>query len=361
MRCLSLALAALALSAGTAHAYSFEQIASGFVDPTYVTSAPGDPATLYVVEQRGTIEIVRGGSITGRLLDISDRVLADGERGLLSMAFHPRYAQNHLFYVDYTDLRGDTHVVEYSVENGVAVPASGRELLFVQQPYPNHNGGQLQFDKRGTLYVGMGDGGTPPEQAVSVGDPENRAQNPAGRLGKLLRIDPTLPGATWQTIGMGLRNPWRFSFDRLTGNLFIGDVGAATAEEVDFRPKKLLGALANYGWSHYEGRVVYNPKVRIPRGAKVVSPTWTYSHSRGSCSIIGGYVYRGKAIPKARGRYFFSDLCSGVVWAFRVGAAGRASAVTAISGRLPNITSFGEDASGELYATTLDGGLYRLR
>jgi glucose/arabinose dehydrogenase len=207
----------------------FPRIASGFVNPTYITSAPGEPATLYVVEQAGTIRMVQKGRISGTFLDIHDRVKSGDEFGLLSVAFHPRYALNHLFYVDYTDLAGDTHVVEYAAPNGIADLSTARELLLVDQPYANHKGGQLQFDRAGYLYVGMGDGGTRADgTGASLGDPENRAQNLDSDLGKLLRIDPARADSAWQIVGMGLRNPWRFSFDRKTGDLWIGDVGAAS-------------------------------------------------------------------------------------------------------------------------------------
>ncbi len=225
----SAALTLLAGAASGAPRFGFVQIASGLSDAVYVTSAPDDPATLYVVEQSGVVETVRDGYIVSTFLDIRPRVTFDGERGLLSIAFHPSYARNHLFYVDYTDAAGDIHVVEYSAANGVATLSSARELLDVVHPWPNHNGGQLQFDRAGRLWFGIGDGGTDPTaQGASLGDPENHAQDPTSRLGKLLRIDPTAPSAVWKTAGLGLRNPWRFSFDRRTGDLWIGDVGAAT-------------------------------------------------------------------------------------------------------------------------------------
>jgi len=353
---------ALLLLAGmftsAAGAASFVPLATGLVQPVYVTSPPGDATTLYVVEQAGRIQLVRNGAVAGTFLDIRDKVESDGEHGLLSMAFSPQYAQNHLFYVDYTDLHGDTHVDELSSVD----PSYERELLFVQQPYPNHKGGQLQFDRRGFLYVGFGDGGTNPAGGDrAIGDPENRAQNPASRLGKLLRIDPSKPGATWQMVGLGLRNPWRFSFDRSTGNLWIGDVGAGRYEEVDFRPLPLLGTLANYGWSRFEGAAAYNPKVAIARGGTLVAPTWVYSHDDGGCGVIGGYVYRGARVPAARGRYVFGDLCTGIVSSFKVGPKGRASIPTRVSGLVSGLSSFGEDANGELYALSLDGTLYQLR
>lgn len=345
-----------------APAISFQPIVSGFTSPVDVTSAPGDASTLYVVEQAGRVETVRDGKITGTFLDIRNRVRLGEELGLLGIAFHPNYAQNHLFYIDYTDLQGDTHVAELSAQNGVADPASARDLLVVDQPYPNHKGGQLAFDAHGLLYVGMGDGGTNPASGdTSIGDPENRAQSPGSMLGKLLRIDPLQAGAAWQIVGMGLRNPWRFSFDRVTGDLWIGDVGAARYEEIDFRPKAKIGVLANYGWSRYEGTAIYNAKVAIPDKSRLVKPLLTYRHDSVACSVIGGHVYRGAKVPAARGRYFFADLCTGAISSFKVGPKGRASAVTALAGKIRSISSFGEDANGELYAVSLDGFLYELR
>src|SRR3954469_10688377 len=231
MKALVLPLLVIGICAGSASGRTHDsvRIATGFAAPVYVTSAPGDPSTLYVVEQPGTIKIVRNGAIVGTFLDIRDRVRSGGEQGLLSVAFHPQYQTNHKFYVDYTDRSGDTRVVEFT---GSA--AHARQLLYVDQPYDNHNGGQLQFDSKGYLYVGMGDGG-------SGGDPGNRAQNLQSRLGKLLRINPTRPGPGRQIGGYGLRNPWRFSFDARTGNLWIGDVGQDRYEEVDWRSAKRIG------------------------------------------------------------------------------------------------------------------------
>src|SRR4051794_11466864 len=257
--------------------HDFVQVASGFDSPVYVTSAPGDPTTLYVVEQPGVIKIVKNGQVTGTLLDIRDRVKSGGEQGLLSVAFSPQYRSNHRFYVDYTDTSGDTRVVEFTGDRN-----HSRQLLFVDQPYDNHNGGQLQFDSKGYLYVGMGDGG-------SGGDPGNRAQNLKSRLGKLLRINPARAGSAWQIVGYGLRNPWRFSFDRATGNLWIGDVGQDHFEEIDSRAAARVGRLANYGWSKYEGRAVYDSSKPYRRKGDVVWPVVVYSHGTG-CSVTGGYV-----------------------------------------------------------------------
>jgi glucose/arabinose dehydrogenase len=332
-------LAALAL-AGAAHAADFQPVAAGFDNPVYVTSAPNDPATLYVVERAGDIRIVRGGAVTGTLLDIRSSVWSDpeGEGGLLSVAFSPGFAQNHLYYVDYTDLDRNTHVVEYRAGD----PSYSRELLFVPQTYPNHKGGQLQFDAQGRLYVGMGDGGAAANSPHN--DPDDQGQNLASDLGKLLRIDP-LRSTTWQTVAYGLRNPWRFSFDR-SGNLWLGDVGAGSYEEVDFLPRAQLAKLTNFGWSHYEGRIVYNGNYPLRGKGKLVFPVWTYTHDRGSCAIVGGYVYRG--------RYWFGDLCSGIVWSLE---SGKVRSET----KVPSLVSFGEDSAGNLYAVSLLGTVYEYR
>jgi glucose/arabinose dehydrogenase len=330
---------------------SFARVAGGFDAPVYVTSAPGDPTTLYVVEQPGTIKIVRDGSVAGTFLDIRSLVKSGGEQGLLSVAFHPQYAANHRFYVNYTDTRGDTRVVEYRSSNGVGQPSTARQILFVDQPYDNHNGGQLEFDGKGYLYVGMGDGG-------SGGDPENRAQNLKSRLGKLLRINPLRAGSTWQIVGFGLRNPWRFSFDRKTGNLWIGDVGQGNWEEVDYRTAASVGLLANYGWSRYEGKSVYGAAKPLVHKGDLISPVVVYSHAGGACSITGGYVYRGSAVPSAQGRYFYGDFCSGTIWSFKAGN-GRLSAPR-VEGKIASLSSFGEDGNGELYATSLGGTVSRL-
>jgi len=324
---------------------------SGFHSPTFVGTAPGQPDRLYVVEQAGTIRYVEGRRIAGTLLDIRSRVGSGGERGLLSVAFSPKYEQNHLFYVDYTDKRGDTRVVEFRSGDDRAVLASARQLLFVEQPYPNHNGGQLQFGPNGLLYVGMGDGG-------SAGDPGNRAQNLHVRLGKLLRIDPSRRGARWRIVGYGLRNPWRFSFDRANGDLYIADVGQQSWEEIDFRARSQLDTLANYGWRIYEGRARY--AAGTPAGAgELISPISVYSHKEG-CSVTGGYVYRGSGVPADFGRYFFGDLCSGTIWSLRV-VDGRAVDLRKEKPRIGQLSSFGEGADGTLYAVSVGSGrLFRV-
>jgi glucose/arabinose dehydrogenase len=320
--------------------YRFVRVASGFDSPVNITGRRGD-SRLYVVEQEGRIRILQNGRISGTLLDISSRVHCCGEQGLLSVAFHPRYGRNGRFFVYYT--APANRVVEYRGRRAV------RTLLNVADPYSNHNGGQLHFGPDGRLYVGMGDAG-------AGGDPENRAQNMNSPFGKLLAIDVNRRGARWQTVGLGLRNPWRYSFDRRTGDLYIGDVGQNAWEEIDFTPRRSPG-LENYGWDVYEGRAKYEDK--SPSDGRLVFPIAVYPLG-GHCAVIGGFVYRGSAVPSARGRYFYGDNCSGAMWSLRV-VGGKAQNVRREPFRLEGIASFGEDSRGELYAVTLGGSVYRLR
>jgi len=324
-------------------------VASGLGDLTAIASTPAEPRRLYVVEQGGRISYLVNGRVRGIFIDLHDRVRSGGEQGLLSIAFHPNYARNHRFYVNYTDKQGNTRVVEFRSRRGRGVKSTARQLLFVAQPYANHNGGELQFS-HGLLYVGMGDGG-------SAGDPGNRAQNPAEKLGKLLRIDPLRRGAQWQMVGLGLRNPWRFSFDRINGDLYIADVGQGNWEEIDYRPAAAIGTLANYGWRTFEGRSRFS---NTPLGpGQLVSPVYVYSHAEGNCSVTGGYVYRGRAVPAAAGRYFFGDYCSGMVWSLRI-SGGSAVDVRREPLHVGALTSFGEDAAGELYLATGNGQVFEL-
>lgn len=325
--------------------------ARGLSSPVHVSAPRGERGRLYVVEQPGRIMVVEGGRVrTEPFLDVRPLVRAGGEQGLLSVAFHPRYSQNRRLYVNYTDRNGDTRVVEYRSDGKRALPASARQLLFVKQPYPNHNGGQVAFGPDGALYVGMGDGG-------SGGDPENRAQNPATLLGKLVRIDVDAP-ARRKIAAHGLRNPWRFSFDRRTGDLWIADVGQDAWEEIDFLPRRLLRTTVNYGWDAYEGRARFEPKTLAP--GRLVQPIVQYANGPGGrCSVTGGFVYRGSAVPSARGRYFYGDYCSGTVWSVRA-AGGKARGLRRERFTLKGLSSFGEDARGELYLVGHAGTVYRL-
>jgi glucose/arabinose dehydrogenase len=348
-------IAALALAAALAvptHAtatYTLRPAASGFEAPTYLAAAPNERGRLYIVEQGGRI-IALQGSRRWTFLNIGGRVSDGGERGLLSMAFHPNYSKNHRFFVNYTDINGDTRVVEFRSNGRVARRSTARQILFVKQPYPNHNGGQLQFGPDGLLYVGMGDGG-------SGGDPGNRGQNLGTKLAKLLRADVNRRSVSWQIAGYGLRNPWRFSFDRANGDLWIADVGQGSWEEIDFRTHEQAAQRWNYGWSVYEGRERFK-NASLNNASPLVSPVYVYSHSSGACSITGGYVYRGSAVPAAQGRYFFGDYCSGRVWSGRLSGGGLTDVRR--EGSVPSLSSFGESAAGELYAVSQQGRIYRL-
>jgi glucose/arabinose dehydrogenase len=336
-----LATAACA-SAGTQRAtLGLRTVLTGLDAPVYVISAPGEASNLYIVEQTGAIRVATKGRVRARpFLDIHRLVRYGGEQGLLSMAFHPKYRTNHKFYVNYTDVKGDTRVIEYK-SNGRIATRRLRQILFVKQPYSNHNGGQLQFGPDGWLYVGMGDGG-------SGGDPEDNAQNLSSRLGKLLRINVNARALPVEVVGYGLRNPWRFSFEKRTGDLYIGDVGQNAWEEIDYTPRSSAG-VENYGWNVYEGKHDYesNP---LNTSGHLVAPVAEYSHSLG-CSVTGGYVWKG--------RYYYGDYCSGRIWSLRI-AGGKATDVRAESIKVPSLSSWGLDAKDNLYATSLNGTVYRV-
>src|SRR5919198_1034083 len=346
---LSVLLAAAAL-VPTQQQVSIQPFASGLGALTAIASTRAEPRRLYAVEQVGRIRYFVNGRLGGTFLDIRNRVVSGGEQGLLSVAFHPNYARNHRFYVNFTDKNGDTRVVEYRSRNGRGVKSSARQLLFVNQPYANHNGGELEFDRNGLLYVGMGDGG-------SAGDPNNNAQNPRARLGKLLRINPLRKGARWQMVALGLRNPWRVLFDRADGDLYIADVGPGNWGEIDYRPAADITRLANYGWNVFEGRARFTQRSLGP--GELVGPVYVYSHADNNCSVTGGHVYRGSAVSAAAGRYFFGDYCSGFVWSLKIDG-GRATDVRREPFRVSSLTTFGEDVRGELYLGTGNGRIYKL-
>ena len=341
-----------AAGSGARTALRLTVFASGFSAPVHVAAPRNEPGKLYVVEQRGTIQVLVNGKKRAKpFLDIRRLVRSGGEQGLLSVAFHPEYAKNRRFYVNYTDRNGigNTQVVEYRSNGTSAIPSTARRLLNVTQPYVNHNGGQLAFGPAGRLYVGMGDGG-------SGGDPQNNAQDMKSRLGKLLSIDVATKGP-WKIEALGLRNPWRFSFDRETGDLYIGDVGQDTWEEIDFLPSTSR-KLVNFGWNAKEGRSNFPRGSRLGEG-RYVGPVAQYGRSLG-LSVTGGFVYRGKAVPAAVGRYFYGDYGSGRIWSLKM-SGGKARTIRKESFRVANLSSFGEDAAGELYAASWSGTIYRLR
>ena len=347
--------------------YGLAAVASGFRRPLYLTAAPGDTAgRLFVVEQDGTIITVRDGRRQEPpFLDIRDRVHARAnEQGLLSMAFDPGFAANGTFYVYYTDSRGATVVARYRLapnNPAVADPGSEEIVLRVDQPFSNHNGGLVLFGPDGYLYVGLGDGG-------SGGDPQGHGQDPRTLLGTILRVDvrrsstyvvpPDNPfvgqsdrrSEIW---AYGLRNPWRFSFDRLTGDLYIADVGQNAWEEVSFQRASSKGG-ENYGWKVYEGSALFQG----PPRAGLTPPISEYGRQEG-CSVTGGYVYRGRQLPALVGNYLFGDFCTGFVWALTPQADG-AWVRTLLFDSSAQITSFGEDANGEVYVVDRRGTIYRV-
>jgi glucose/arabinose dehydrogenase len=339
-----------------------------FDSPLYVAQPPGREE-LFVVEQTGAVRVIdQGEAREDPFLDLGDRITTAGsEQGLLSVAFAPDYASSGLLYVDYTDTNGDTRVVEYRRSRADplrADPDSARELLFVDQPFSNHNGGLLLFGPDGDLYVGLGDGG-------SGGDPERNGQDLSTLLGKILRIDPRpagggpygipadnpflgLEGARPEIYVYGARNPWRFSFDRRTGALLVADVGQSEFEEVDFLPAG-EAAGANLGWSAFEGIARFNTDQEAP-GA--VRPILTYGRDRG-CAITGGYVVRDPALRSLYGRYLYGDYCEGQLRSL-IPSAGRARDDKPLGLEVPALTSFGEDNAGHIYITSQEGPVYRL-
>ncbi len=340
-------------------------VTEGLESPVYLAHAGDGSGRLFLVEQPGRIRILeRETLLPTPFLDITEQVLPGGERGLLGLAFHPNYRHNGRFFVYYTRKPdGATIVAEY---RRAAIPTTaspdGRVLLLVQQPYPNHNGGMMSFGPDGYLYIGLGDGG-------SKGDPENRAQDRQELLGKLLRIDvdhgelygipPDNPfavdGGRPEIYALGLRNPWRFSFDIKTGHLWVADVGQYKWEEID-----LVTRGGNYGWRVMEGTHCFQPAIAC-RTTTFSPPILEYSHDKGRCSIIGGYVYRGKALPSLVGTYVYGDFCSGEIFAMPNPTGSRTLAeVHVLLKTTLRLSSFGEDASGELYVLDHRGGVYRL-
>jgi glucose/arabinose dehydrogenase len=346
------------------------KVADDFEKPLGLVYAPGDPeARLFVVEQTGRVKILRGEKVDERpFLDLHARVTRsaahDGsEQGLLGLAFHPRFAENGRLFVNFTDLKGDTRVVELRVakdDPGRVDPSTEREILFVKQPFANHNGGDLVFGPDGKLYIGLGDGG-------SGGDPYGNGQNRKALLGKMLRLDVDGPPGpdgrpTPEIRAIGLRNPWRYAFDRKTGDLFIADVGQNKWEEVDIVPAGSQGG-ENFGWNIMEGFHCFKPPRNCDQTGLTL-PVVEYGHDEG-CSIIGGFVYRGKAIPEIDGCYFYADYCTALLRSFRLSAGNVRDywnwrPALDPGQRLATISTFGEDPEGELYIVSLDGPIYKL-
>jgi glucose/arabinose dehydrogenase len=339
-------------------AVTLRRVLHGLSQPVLVTSAPHD-GRLFVVEKTGTVRIARDGTVASRpFLDVTRLVSSGSEQGLLGLAFHPRFAENRRLFVHYTDRDGDTRVVEYRVRGDdpdTVDPTSARVVLAVDQPYANHNGGDLVFGPDGKLWIGLGDGG-------SAGDPQRNGQDRSSRLGKMLRLDVDAARPAPEIAGIGLRNPWRYAFDARTGDLYIGDVGQDRWESIYAVPAdRVMGQ--NFGWSVAEGAHCFR-REGCDRSA-FVTPVVDYPHGEG-CSVTGGVVYRGKALPALDGAYFYADYCTGLLrsfrWSRRTGVRDHWDWRAALDPerKLNSVSSFGVDADGEVYVVSIVGDVYLL-
>jgi glucose/arabinose dehydrogenase len=324
-----------------------------FEQPVYVTQPRSGDEALYVVEQCGRIVRADPDGETQTFLDVSELITCGGEQGLLSAAFAPDYERSGRFYVNYTDTAGDSRTVAYRRSEGdpnAADPESAHELFRIEDFASNHNGGLLLFGPDGELYLGMGDGG-------GGGDPERTAQDLESLLGKLLRVD--VGGGEPQVAAYGLRNPWRFSFDRKTRDLWIGDVGQDALEEIDgvtFNQFSESGQPLNFGWSAFEGTQRFNEDQEAPNA---IAPALVYGRE-GGCSVTGGYVVRDAELRSLYGRYLYGDFCEGQLRSFTPRQGSEATDDTSLGVEVPSLSSFGEDAAGHVYATSLEGPVYRL-
>ncbi|MGQ0557642.1 MAG: PQQ-dependent sugar dehydrogenase [Nitrospiraceae bacterium] len=357
-------------AAPTSTSLKLQTVASNLSSPVFLATPPGDQTRLFVVEQGGTIKILdrATGNVLSTFLTVTG-IASGGERGLLGLAFDPNYNANGQFYVHYTDATGAITIARFlrsSTNPNVANPNS--QVILVSIPHPNfanHNGGMLAFGPDGCLYAAVGDGG-------SSGDPSNNAQNLRSRLGKLLRIDPTTPGTacTSGTVNpfvlsggdqlvwsYGLRNPWRFSFDG--ADLYIGDVGQTAREEINVSQGPNAGRGLNYGWRLMEGLACFNPATNCNNGTLTL-PIIDYTHDNGACSVTGGYVYRGTALPVIQGTYFHADFCAGFVRSFRFNNGSALDQTEWPLLAASSITSFGQDGLGELYILTRGGTVSRI-
>jgi len=355
----------------TATSLTLQTVTTSLNFPVFMTAAPNDNVRLFIVEKGGLVRIFNRNSSSlnqAAFLNLSGLISTAGERGLLGMAFDPGYITNGQFYVFYTNGSGNLVIARYTRANSdLANPASAGILLTIlRNPnLSNHNGGMLAFGPDGCLYAGVGDGG-------GSGDPTDNGQNVNSRLGKLLRINPSTGGSCANNIpnpfgqglapevwSFGLRNPWRFSFDRVTQDLYIGDVGQGLREEINVSPDPNAGRGLNYGWRLMEGPLCFNPSNCNSSGLTL--PVLDYDHSNGACSVTGGYVYRGSVKPDLRGTYFYADFCAGFVRSFRYqnSQAVERTEWSLLSPPGGSVTSFGEDAEGELYVMTQGGGLFK--
>lgn len=338
-------------TAATSGVPRLESVASDFDTPTQVIGFPGEPGHLWVLEQAGTIRSVRDGVVDRTpVADLRASTKSGGERGLLSLAFHPNFPAPDLVYIHRSDSDGNTLVTEHRVDAGRIGAEPTRTLLQVDQPFSNHNGGSLAFGPDGLLYLGLGDGG-------SGGDPQGNGQNLDTKLGKLLRVDLNAP-SSWEVAAYGLRNPWRFSFDSQTGSAWIGDVGQNAWEEVDVFPKD--SPQLNYGWSVREGRHDFagGGNRSLTEGGVLTEPVAEYSHDEG-CSITGGVVVRDPALRTLNGRYLYADYCSGTFWSIPADTDGSAKPrKEPFSAKSP--VSIDATPDGTVYVTSQSGAILRL-
>ena len=368
--CLLIWLFGIAGTLQAAPEIQLNPVITGLENPVAITHAGDGSGRLFITQQGGQILIYDGDQVLTELfLDLSAFVSAGGERGLFSLAFHPEFASNGFLFVNYTDINGDTVVARYSVsaDPNIVDTNSAFILLTIQQPFANHNGGQLQFGPDGFLYIATGDGG-------AGGDPDNNAQTLSNLLGKILRIDvdgappysipadnPFLgdPGASEEIWALGLRNPWRFSFDRLTGDIFIADVGQNSLEEVNYQPADSQGG-ENYGWRLMEGSQCFNPPSNCDMGTLTL-PILEYDHTIGR-SVTGGYRYRGNQNPGMSGVYFYGDFSEGLIWGATQNNAGEWTTSVLLDTDL-SISTFGEDQNGEIYLahlSSVDGTVFQI-
>ncbi len=336
---------------GRASNFDVERVATGLNRPVWVGAAPGDPGALWVLEQPGRVIRIEDGRRT-TLLDISDQVLTGAEQGLLGIAFHPDFASTGRLFLHWSDPRGDTRVAEFRARRDRTLePRPVRQLLMVDQPEENHNGGQLAFGPDDRLYLGLGDGG-------GAFDPRATAQDPDNLLGKLIAADVDARTPRWEVVLTGLRNPWRFWFDPALSEVWIGDVGQDEVEEIDRVPLELDEPPKNLGWSAFEGTRRIDGH-ELDRGGDLVWPVATYEHGDGGgCSVTGGLVYGGGRLPQLARRYVYGDYCAGTLWSLRGAPAGRAEDVRREQANVPLLAHIGTDSDGELVFASGAGDIY---
>ena len=341
-----------ATESGAARHFGVARIATGLNRPTYVGAAPGDSGALWVLEQPGRVVRLGPGGERTVALDLTDEVKVGGEQGLLGIAFHPDFATDRRVYLHWSDSRGDTSVAEFEVHpDGRIDDGTRRSLLQLDQPEENHNGGQLGFGPDGRLYLGLGDGG-------GSFDPSETAQDLDSPFGKIASLDVDSAKPRWRTELYGLRNPWRFTFDPALGELWVADVGQDETEEINRILLEPEEPPKNLGWSAFEGTFrIHETHALNPRGA-LIWPVASYTHDDG-CSVTGGYVYRGTALPKLSGRYLYGDFCSGALWTLKPTAGGYAEDVRRERASVPQLTHIGEDSDGRIVFASATGAIYR--